>query len=145
MQVSRTLRVDEWTIAGRVFQPTLEMPLVLGLVNERGRNVFRDYNLGLTVRWRDFPWNEVVTTRFETGLGLSYTDRIMRIEEDRNPGRDRSHLKFYWPLQVMLAHPRHPQHQAVLFIHHQSGGHVFDKGGSNLIGLGYRYVPGEIR
>jgi hypothetical protein len=51
----------------------------------------------------------------------------------------RSHLKFDWPIQFTFALPRWPQHQLVLLNDHQSGGHIFDEGGVNSVGLAYRY------
>ncbi len=140
---SYTLRDFDWVFRDRRFRPQLELPVVLGVVNERGRNPFLDYNAGITLRWKDFPFNRVVYTNLESGIGLSYTEHVLAIERKRHMRRDRSHLKFYWPIQLMLAHPERKQHQLVVFIHHQSGGHVFDIGGSNLIGIGYRYVFSE--
>lgn len=124
----------------RLFRPQLEFPLVLGVVNEQGRSPFLDYNAGVTLRWKDFPFSRFVYINFESGIGLSYYEHVPAIERERHPDRDRSHLKFYWPIQLMLAHPKRKEHQFVVFIHHQSGGHVFDVGGSNLIGIGYRHV-----
>ncbi len=137
---SYTLCDFDWVIRDRRFRPQLELPVVLGVVNERGRSPFLDYNAGITLRWKDFPFNRVVYTNFESGIGLSYTEHVLAIERERHMRRDRSHLKFYWPIQLMLAHPKLKQHQLMVFIHHQSGGHVFDIGGSNLIGIGYRHV-----
>jgi hypothetical protein len=61
------------------------------------------------------------------------------VDRERHPGQDRSHLKFDWPIQVTFALPRWPQHQLVLFVDHQSGGHIFDEGGVNSYGIGYRF------
>ncbi|HPA14001.1 MAG TPA: hypothetical protein PKV75_01890 [Desulfobacterales bacterium] len=130
----------DWNFREWRFRPQLELPLVFGVVNERGRSPFFDYNAAITLRWKDFPFNRFVYTNIESGVGLSYTDHVLATEQERHPERDRSHLKFYWPIQLMLAHPQRKEHQLVLFIHHQSGGHIFDVGGSNLIGIGYRYV-----
>lgn len=138
--VSHTLHDFDWRIRGRRFRPQLELPVVLGVVDEGGRNPFLDYNAGITLRWKDFPFNRLVYTNLESGVGLSYTEHVLAIERQRHPDRDRSHLKFYWPIQLTLALPEKKQHQLVVFIHHQSGGHVFDEGGSNLIGIGYRHV-----
>jgi hypothetical protein len=138
--VSYTLRDLEIGVAGRTFHPQLELPVVIGVVDERGRSRFMDYNAGLTLRWTQFPWNEVLHTNVESGVGLSYTDKVLLIERERHPTRERSHLKFYWPIEVAFALPNYRQHQAVLFIHHQSGGHIFDRGGSNHLGVAYRHV-----
>ncbi len=121
----------------------LELPLVLGLVDENARDPFLQYNGGVTVRWKRFPWNKWLYTNFETGVGLTYSQRVLATERVQHPTRDRSHLEFYWPVQLMLAHPRHREHQLTLFIHHHSGGTLFHRGGANTVGLAYRYVFGE--
>lgn len=140
---SYTLYHFDWMIGNYRCRPQLELPLVIGVVDENGRTPFFDYNAGVTIRWKDFPFNNFVYMNIESGVGLSYSEHVLQVEKDRHPNRDRSHLKFYWPIQIMLAHPEHREHQLAAFIHHQSGGHIFDIGGSNLVGLGYRYVFGE--
>jgi hypothetical protein len=122
----------------------LELPLVLGIVNESERDSpFMQYNVGFTVRWKSFPWNKYLYTNLETGCGLTYSQYVLATERVRHPDRERSHWEFYWPIQLMLAHPRYPQHQLVMLLHHHSGGTLFHKGGANSLGVGYRYVPGE--
>lgn len=121
----------------------LELPLVLGLVDERGSSLFPQYSAGLLVRWRTFPWSRWVDTTFETAVGLTYSHQVLAIERSRHPDRDRSHLELYWPIQFTLAHPQHRQHQLVLFNHHHSGGRIFHKGGANSLGIGYRFVFGN--
>ena len=138
--VSYTLLDPEFSFCGRTYRPQMEAVAVGGWVDEQGKRPFYDANVGVTFRWKDFPWNDAIYTNFETGVGFSYTQKVMQIERDRHPGRQRSHLKFYWPIELYLAHPRYRQHQAFLFIHHQSGGRTFDQGGSNHVGIGYRYV-----
>jgi hypothetical protein len=121
----------------------LELPLVLGVVDEGGRAPFMQYNGGLVLRWKTFPWNRWLYTNLETGAGLTYSEHVLATEREQHPTRDRSHLEFYWPIHLMLAHPRHREHQLVLFLHHHSGGLIFHRGGANTLGVGYRYVPGE--
>lgn len=121
------------------FKPQLNAVGVLGLVNENRGSPFMDYNAGLTIRWRQFPWDHVLPTTLETGVGLSYTQRVMQVERIRLPDRKRSHLKYYWPIELGFSLRSARQHQIILFIHHQSGGRVFDVGGSNHVGVGYRY------
>lgn len=123
----------------------VELPLVLGVVNERGRSPFMQYSGGVTLRWKTFPWNRWLYTNLETGLGLTYSEHVLATERERHPDRHRSHLEFYWPVQLMFAHPHRRDHQFVLFLHHHSGGGIFHTGGANTLGLGYRYVPGERR
>lgn len=120
--------------------PQLETHLTLGVVDERARSPFLDYNAAVAIRWNDFPWNRILYTTFATGVGLSYSEKVFAMDRRRHPGQERSHLKFDWPLQITLAHPRHRSHQFVLFNQHQSGGHIFDRGGVNSLGVGYKYI-----
>ncbi len=122
----------------------LQLPFVLGIANEHERDdLWLQYNLGLTVRWKSFPWNEWLYTNLETGAGLTYSQYVIATERVRHPDRDRSHLEIYWPVQLLFALPKYHQHQLALFLHHHSGGGTFHTGGANNLGFGYRYVPGE--
>jgi hypothetical protein len=141
-QVSYKL-VENVELFNREWPMDLELPFVLGLVNERGRDPFMQYNLGLTLRWKRFPWNKWVYTNFETGAGLTYSQYVLAAERVMHPTRDRKHLEFYWPVQITIAHPRLRQHQLAFILHHHSGGTIFHRGGANNLGIGYRYVPAE--
>lgn len=119
-------------------RPRIEPYLTLTLVDENDRSLFPDYNAGVGFRWVDFPWDRWIDTSFFMGLGFSYSARVFTVDRERHPGQERSHWKFDWPLQLTFAVPRFPQHQLVLFNDHQSGGRIFDRGGVNSVGLGYR-------
>jgi hypothetical protein len=142
-QVSYKAAQLDPTLFGQRVALDLELPLVLGVVDERGRQPFMQYSGGATLRWKQFPWNHWLYTNLETGLGLTYSQRVLATERSRHPERERSHVEFYWPVQLTLAHPRHRDHQLVFFLHHHSGAGIFHKGGANTLGIGYRYVPGE--
>jgi hypothetical protein len=144
-QASYKLAHLDPTLFGHRVKLDLELPLVLGVVNENHNDPFMQYSGGLTLRWKTFPWNHWVYTTIESGVGLTYSQQVLQIERTRHPNRDRSHLEFYWPIQLTLAHPRHRQHQLVLFLHHHSGGTIFHTGGANSLGAGYRYVFDERR
>ncbi|MBK1883267.1 acyloxyacyl hydrolase [Luteolibacter pohnpeiensis] len=120
------------------FQPQLELPLTLGIIDENSRDPFLEYRASFVVRWVDFPWNDYVKTTFATGLGLNYSSKIYLMDIQRHPDSDRSNLKFNWPIQLTLALPNHPEQELQLYIEHHSGGHVFDRGGINSLGIGYR-------
>ena len=126
---------------GRRYSPRMELPLTLSVFDENNGSTFMDYNGAFAIRWVDFPWNGVVQTSFMMGVGLSYSSQIPLIDRQRYPNQDRSHLKINWPIQLTFALPDKPQHQLALFIDHQSGGHIFDRGGINCVGIGYRYAP----
>lgn len=138
LTASRRLGELEWKLGGHTFRPQIELPLTLEIVDENARKPFLDYNISLNVRWVDFPWNDRVRTTFSMGLGLSYSEKVYLMDIERHPGKRRSHLKFNWPIALTFASPDHPAHQGMLFILHQSGGRIFDKGGVNSVGLGYR-------
>jgi len=145
LQVSYKVTELKPTLFGREMAVDLELPLVLGAVDERGRQPFMQYSGGGMLRWESFPWNRWLYTNLETGLGLTYSQRVLETERRRHPDRERSHVEFYWPVQLTLAHPRRRDHQLVFFLHHHSGAGIFHKGGANTLGIGYRYVPGERR
>lgn len=139
--VTASRRIGElhWTIGGHTFTPQVELPMTLEIVNEHQLDTFLDYNASFAIRWVDFPWNDAIKTSFMMGLGLSYSDRIYQVDRERHPGEDRSNLKFNWPIQLTFANPESPQDHLTVFIAHQSGGHVFDEGGVNSIGVGFRH------
>jgi hypothetical protein len=138
LTASRRLGELRWEIGEHTFTPQLEVPLMLEIVDENGRSPFLDYNASFVIRWVNFPWNKYVKTTFGTGVGLSYSSKVYQMDIDRHLGEDRSHLKFNWPIQLTLASPNRPQDQLMLYIAHQSGGHIFDHGGVNSLGVGYR-------
>ncbi len=138
LTASYRLAEPTWNMGSRRFNPLLELPLTLGIVDENGRSPFLNYSASFQVRWRDFPWNDVIKTTASMGLGLAYSEEVFLIDREKHLDSDRSHVKFNWPIQLSFALPQYPQHQLTVFIMHQSGGLIFDRGGVNNIGLGYR-------
>lgn len=139
LTASRLLGELEWRLWSWVFRPVVELPLTLEIVDEHARSPFLDYNASVMVRWVDFPWPDRLRMTLGMGLGLSYSSKVWAMDQKRHPGEDRSHLKFNWPIQLTLALPDRPEHQLMLFFLHQSGGHLFDQGGVNSLGGGYRF------
>jgi len=135
---TRLLGHLKWEIGGHTFTPQLEVPLTLEVVDENSRAPFLDFNASFAVRWIDFPWNEYVSTSFAMGVGLSYSSQVYLADIERHPDEDRSKMKINFPIQLTLALPEYPQHQFLIFVAHQSGGHMFDEGGVNSLGFGYR-------
>jgi len=136
---SRRLGELRWEIGDSVFRPQMELPLTLEIVDEHGRGSFLDYNAAFMMRWIDLPWNEYIETSFAMGVGLSYSSKVYLMDRATHPDdSDRSHLKIYWPLQWTFGLPAYPKDKVMFFISHQSGGHIFDVGGINSIGIGYR-------
>ena len=130
----------DWRTSESRFQPTLELPFMLTLVDQNVGGLVPDVNFGVLFRWRDFPWNHHVYTTFGIGGGLSYAFDDWQADIERHEGEDRSKLKFALSFEFTFAAPSHPEHQLVLFVDHQSGGHLFDAGGVDAWGLGFRHL-----
>jgi len=137
--VARRLHEFDWRIGKVHLNPQLELPAMLTLVDENSGRVIPDLNIGIVLRWQNFPWNRYVRTTLAAGPGFSYAFDVWSAEAQRHPGEDRSQMKFWLPIEFTVALPRYPQHQLLLFIDHQSGGTIFDRGGVDAWGLGYRF------
>lgn len=138
--VSREVHQFAWNLGPITLRPGLEVPARLTLVDENSGRLIPDLNIGFVLRWRDFPWNKFLRTTLAAGPGFSYsfqpwTADFQRHEDDK----DRSRLKFWLPIEVTVALPWFPRHQFLAFIDHQSGGTLFDRGGVDAWGLGYRF------
>jgi len=122
------------------YTPRLEIVSSLGLVDENNSDPFCNFNIVFAIRWIDFPWNRYLSTTIMTGGGLNYSEKIFKIDVEKHPDDHRSHLKFFWPVELTFAIPEFKQHSLVFFNHHLSGAHIMDKGGFDSFGVGYRYV-----
>jgi hypothetical protein len=137
--VTRRIKEFDWRLWRLHLRPQIEAPARFTLVDENTGRVIPDVNLGLAFRWRDFPWNRFVRTSLSIGGGLSYSFQIWTAEYQRHPGEERSRLKFWLPAEFTFALPKWPEHQIVAFADHQSGGTLFDTGGVDAWGFGYRF------
>ncbi len=138
--VSREVHQFTWNLGPITLRPGLEVPARLTLVDENSGRLIPDLNIGLVLRWRDFPWNKFLRTTLAAGPGFSYSFQPWTADFQRHEGdKDRSRLKFWLPIEVTVALPWFPQHQFLAFIDHQSGGTLFDRGGVDAWGLGYRF------
>jgi hypothetical protein len=116
--VSRQIHEFDWRTETARFQPVLEVPFMLTLVDQSAGDTVPDMNLGMVFRWRDFPWNRHVYTTFGVGGGISYATDDWVADVSRHGGEDRSDLKFWMWLDLTFAAPSHPEHQLMLFIDH---------------------------
>jgi hypothetical protein len=139
--VARRLIAFDFELAGKRFRPQLELPFMLTLVDDRLEGIIPDINLGLNFRWQDFPWNRYVYTTLALGAGLSYSFDIWTADVQRHEGEERSNLKFWLPASLTFALPQYPRYQLTVFMDHQSGGFgLFDEGGVDAFGFGFRIV-----
>jgi hypothetical protein len=136
---SRQWTEFDWRIGRIHLRPQLERVAMLTVVDENSGRIIPDLNVGLVFRWQDFPWNGLVRTTLAAGPGLSYSFQIWTADKQRHPGEERSRLKFWLPIEFTAALPCFPRHQLVAFIDHQSGGQIFDHGGVDTWGFGYRF------
>ena len=139
--VARQIKEFDWSIGNTHLRPQLEVPFRLTLVDEKAKGIIPDFNLGLVVRWQNFPWNRFVYTTLAAGTGLSYSSPVWTADKQRHSaGEHRSKLKFWLPIEFTMALPRYPDHQLTAFIDHQSGGQILDAGGVDAWGFGFRVV-----
>lgn len=129
-----------FTTASNTYTPRLEIVSSLGLVDEKNSDLFCNLNSAIAARWIDFPWNRFLSTTLMTGVGLNYSEKIFKLDAEKYPNGSRSHLKFFWPVELTFAIPGFKNHALVLFNHHISGGHIMDYGGIDSFGVGYRYL-----
>jgi hypothetical protein len=140
LEIARRLKRYDWTIGQVHLHPEWEMPFRLTLVGDRVQGVIPDVNLGFRFRWRDFPWNRYLATTMAVGGGLSYTFEVWTGDFQRHPGQERSQWKFWLPMELTMALPQWPRYQLTAFIDHRSGGRIFDRGGIDTWGFGFRVV-----
>jgi hypothetical protein len=129
----------EREVLGIHLDPEIAVQGSLVAVDERSRSPFLNPRLAFAVHWNDFPWSRIVPTTVAIGGGLTWSAQIWGIDRQKHPGEHRSHLKFYWPVEIAITLPRFPRQQLVFYSHHQSGGTIFDEGGFETYGVGFRY------
>jgi hypothetical protein len=90
------------------------------------------------VRWREFPWSQVLATTAAFGLGLSHTTSMPELEVELE-GESRRTL-IYWVAELTAGLPERPW-AVSLRLHHRSVGYglMGDEGGMNAVGLGLRW------
>lgn len=135
---SRRLGQLVWDFADCTFTPQLELPFTMEIVNENSGKPFLAFASSFSMRWVDFFWDKYVRTSFSMGLGLNVSSEIYKVDQERHPDTHRSHVKLNWPIQATFALPGYPDNQLIVYIVHHSGGRLFDHGGLNALGIGYR-------
>jgi hypothetical protein len=101
-----------------------------------------EFNALVALRWRSFPWNELVRTSFAIGNGLSWATEVPALELASHTNEGATQLLNYLLLEWTLGLPSLLEWDLVLRIHHRSGIYgLFDgvNGGSNVLALGLKY------
>jgi len=138
LTVARRIHEFAWNFGKYTMRPQLEVPFMLTLVDDQLQGVIPDFNIGVVIRWQNFPWNKFIYTTLSAGPGFSYATKIWTADYQRHPGEDRSNMKFWLPIEFTMALPQHKNVALVAFIDHQSGGHIFDQGGVDAWGFGVK-------
>ncbi len=104
-----------------------------------GKQDHAELNSALLLRWRRFPWDDILNTSVALGAGPSFALQVPAIEQERHDRASRG--LFYMPFEIAAAFRGRGSGEVFVRIHHRSG--VFDlvsrAGGSNFVGLGYRW------
>ena len=141
-ELAKTL--DEDNPFRRFFSPIVGIVQLAGNITLRnGKREHRivEFAPYIAWRWANFPWNHYVTTSLAIGEGVSYVSSVPWIEKRNNDNIKR--VLNYLMLEATFAIPCYPQWQLVARIHHRSGAfglYHADNSGSNVIGLGVRYI-----
>lgn len=94
-------------------------------------------NAAILLRWKRFPWNDLLTTTVALGIGPSFASSTPRLERERHERTSRQLL--FMPFEITAGSPRRAW-ALFLRVHHRSG--AFDivsrGGGSNLVAAGVR-------
>lgn len=127
------------------FYPIVGVVQIAGNITLRDRHHIKKpiYELDpyLIFRFTSFPWNDYVRTSFAIGEGMSYVTSVPSLERKANESTKR--LLNFLMLEATFAHPRHPQVEFLIRIHHRSGAFgLYQAGntGSNDLALGLRYL-----
>lgn len=125
----------------RPFVSNIEIAANVSFLDDPQRPIWQ-FNPFFMVRWRNFPWDHLLTTTFGIGDGLSVGSAVPSKEQlNKAPGDLRKTLNLLI-FEATFSLPKYPNWQLVYRIHHRSG--IFGLYspsliGSNVIGLGLRY------
>ncbi len=111
-------------------------------VKHWGQQTHWELNALIALRWRSFPWNELVPTTFAVGDGLSWASEVPDLELASHTNEGATQLLNYLLLEWTFGLPSVPNWDLSLRVHHRSGIYgLFDgvNGGSNVLALGLRY------
>ncbi len=75
----------------------------------------------LYLRWKRFPWNDMVKTSFAISTGLSYATGISDYEREVSGNDEGSRLLHFFSPELTFALPDRPDRELVFRMHHRSG------------------------
>jgi hypothetical protein len=119
----------------------LEIEAEAGVGRRFGDDTLWEVWTGVGLRWRDFPWNDVIyTTVGLTLVGLDYTTEVPD-HERRFHGNDDSRLLGFFAPEITLALPSHPEIALLLRLHHRTNVFgLFDDGSATFTTAGLRFA-----
>jgi hypothetical protein len=127
--------------AGRLFAGRLHLEPEVGIGQRYGRQGETEVWAALFVRYRGFPWDDVVITSVAVSTGLNYSSGISYVEERRARDGDGSRLMHFFSPEITFAMPSRPGVELLFRLHHRSGvfGLVSDAwGGAQYATVGLR-------
>ncbi len=93
----------------------------LGAGQRFGDQTEAEYWAALYLRWKWFPWNDVVKTSFAFSTGLNYTTGISDYELRVSGNGEGSNLMHFFSPEITFALPDRPDRELVFRMHHRSG------------------------
>lgn len=142
VEVSRTLSPDNFL--RKLVNPLVGVVQIAGnftVRNGSNESTIYEFDPYIQFRWANLPWNDYVNTSLAIGEGISYATSVPAIE--RNYSDRTKRLLNYLMLEATFGIPSYPRLQLVARIHHRSGAfglYHADNSGSNVLGLGIRYL-----
>ena len=93
----------------------------VGVAKRFGDQTEAEYWAALYLRWKWFPWNDVVKTSFAISTGLNYASGISDYELRVSGNGEGSQLMHFFAPEITLALPDQPDREVVFRMHHRSG------------------------
>lgn len=118
----------------------LEVEAEAGLGRRFGDESLWEVWAAAGVRWREFPWNDVIrTTLGLTLFGLNYTSEVPE-HEQRFHGNDDTRLLGFFAPELTLALPSYPSVALLLRLHHRTNVFgLFNEGSATFTTAGLRF------
>jgi hypothetical protein len=125
----------------RLFGDRLRLEPELGIGQRFGEQDETEAWAALFVRYRGFPWDDVLVTSFALSTGLNYATDVSELERERARDGEGSQWMHFFSPEITLALPSLPEVELMFRMHHRSGvfGLVSDAwGGAQYATVGLR-------